>query len=300
MVGSPLVLCLGEAMLEIGAATGSATCTLGVAGDSLNTAVYLARCGIPTGFASALGTDGPARRIRALMAEEGLDADLVLEKAQGSTGLYLAETEPSGERRFTYWRDSSAARDYPQMCRDAGQMGRIFTVPVLYLTGVTVAVMSRDGGEFLKTVVQAVRSSGGRVAFDPNFRRALWRGREELAARLIGWMCSNADWCLATDTDEAELWGDQSARTVFARHAGRAGCEVVVKCGADGCLIGPDDRVGVPRPVDVVDTTGAGDSFNAAYLAARLQGEGVREAAMAGHRLAAKVIGTRGAIVPRR
>ena len=298
-MAEPTVLCLGEAMLEIVATTGSATCTLGVAGDSLNTAVYLNRFGIPTAFATGLGADGPADRIRALMADEGLDARFVLEKPQGSTGLYLSETDPHGERRFTYWRDQSAARDYPEMCRDVDLLDRLSAVPVLYLTGITVAVMSRDRGAFLQALVQNVRTSGGRVAFDPNFRPALWRGRNELAQTLIGWMCTNADWCLATDTDQAGLWGDRSASAAFARLASSADCEVVVKCGSDGCLIGPDVRVDIPRPVAVVDTTGAGDSFNAAYLAERLKGQGVREAAMAGHRLAAKVIQMRGAIVPR-
>lgn len=299
-MAGPTVLCLGEAMLEIVATTGSATCTLGVAGDSLNTAVYLSRFGIPTAFATGLGADGPAGRIRALMADEGLDARFVLEKPQGSTGLYLSETDPHGERRFTYWRDQSAARDYPEMCRDADLLDRLSAVPVLYLTGITLAVMSRDEGAFLQALVQKVRISGGRVAFDPNFRPALWRGRDELAQTLIAWMCANSDWCLATDTDQAELWGDQSATAAYARLARSTSCEVVVKCGSAGCLIGADVCVDIPGPVAVVDTTGAGDSFNAAYLAARLKGEGVREAAMAGHRLAAKVIKTRGAIVSRR
>lgn len=286
-------------MLEIVAPLGGAACSIGVAGDSLNTAVYLARAGIPTGFATGLGTDSPAARIRILMADESLDSRLVLEQPDGSTGLYLAETDLSGERRFTYWRDDSAARHYPQLCREAGVLDRLCAVPVLYLTGITVAVMSHDGGGFLKFVVQGVRSGGGRVAFDPNFRPALWRGREELARSLIGWMCDNADWCLATDTDQNALWGDPTARTAFSRLAASDRCEVVVKCGADGCLVGPDDWVEVPEPVDVVDTTGAGDSFNAAYLSARLKGAGIREAAIAGHRLAATVIGQAGAIVPR-
>ena len=233
------------------------------------------------------------------MQDEGIDASFVLEKNGGSTGLYLSETDLSGERHFTYWRDQSAARIYPQMCRDAGLVDRLCDVPLLYLTGITLAVMSPDQGAFLQSVVRKVRLSGGRVAFDSNYRPALWRGREKLAQKLIGWMCDNSDWCLATDTDQAALWGDRMARAAFVRLSESAGCEVVLKCGADGCLIGPDDRVGIPAPVAVIDTTGAGDSFNAAYLAARLQGASVQEAAMAGHTLSATVIKARGAIVPR-
>jgi 2-dehydro-3-deoxygluconokinase len=293
------VLCLGEAMLELVSATGSATCTLGVAGDSLNTAVYLARLGIRTGFATGLGADSPASRIRALISVEGLDASFVLEKPGGSTGLYLAAIDPSGERRFTYWRDDSAPRHYPRLCREVGLVDRLCAVPVLYLTGITLAVMSRDGGDFLQTVVNGVRSAGGKVAFDPNFRPALWRGREALMRSLIGWACQNADWCLATDTDQAALWGDETPAAAFERLARNTACEVVVKCGANGCLIAPGTRVGIPGQVAVLDTTGAGDSFNAAYLAARLQGASIHDAAIAGHALAAKVIRNPGAILPR-
>ena len=116
---------------------------------------------------------------------------------------------------------------------------------------------------------------------------------------MIGWACENADWCLATDTDQAALWDDVTPRAAFHRLARTTGCEVVIKCGADGCLIGPDRRIETPGPVDVVDTTGAGDSFNAAYLAARLRGASIPDAAVAGHGLASKVIQAPGAILPR-
>ena len=285
--------------MEVAAESGGSAGTLAVAGDSLNTAVYLARLGIRAAFATVLGADSPARRIRSLMQDDCIDASFVLEKSGGSTGLYLSETDLSGERHFTYWRDQSAARDFLRMCRAAGLVDRLCDVPVMYLTGITLAVMSHDHGAFLQDMVRKVRSSGGRVAFDPNYRAALWHGRKKVAQTLIGWMCDNADWCLATDSDQTALWGDQTARAAFMRLATRAGCEVVVKCGADGCLIGPDDRVVIPAPVAVIDTTGAGDSFDAAYLAARLQGASVQEAAMAGHTLSATVIKARGAIVPR-
>ena len=232
------------------------------------------------------------------MLDEGVDASFLLEKSGGSTGLYLSETYLSGERHFTYWRDQSAARVSADE-RDTGLVDRLCDVPLLYLTGITLAVMSPDQGALLQSVVRKMRLSGGRVAFDSNYCPALWRGREKLAQKLNGWMCDNSDWCLATDTDQAPLWGDRTARAAFVRLLESAGCEVVLKCGADGCLIGSDDLVGIPAPVAVIDTTGAGDSFNAADLAARLQGASSQEAAMAGHTLSATVIKARGAIVPR-
>jgi 2-dehydro-3-deoxygluconokinase len=103
---------------------------------------------------------------------------------------------------------------------------------------------------------------------------------------------------LPTFEDEQALWGDKTPADTLARYTAR-GIEVCVKCGGDGCHLGSGGFVPVPQRIAPIDTTAAGDAFNAAYLTARLTGHPPVEAAHAGHILAGTVIQHRGAIMPK-
>jgi 2-dehydro-3-deoxygluconokinase len=98
------------------------------------------------------------------------------------------------------------------------------------------------------------------------------------------------------------LWGDPSPEATVERLQAFGIAEIVVKNGPNSALVasgGRNEFIPVPEVVVPVDTTAAGDSFNAAYIAARVAGKGPAEAATAAHRLAAQVIRHRGALMPR-
>jgi len=137
------------------------------------------------------------------------------------------------------------------------------------------------------------------VAFDGNYRSRLWGPDPAQARRVYARMLALTDICLATADDEAALWGDVDAVASHTRLTAMGAGEVVVKCGPEGALVAPGLRIATdPNPAPI-DTTAAGDSFNAAYLAARLSGRDPTEAAAAGNRLAGRVIAHPGALIPR-
>ncbi len=157
--------------------------------------------------------------------------------------------------------------------------------------------MPRARGRLLKAIVTA-RNAGARIAFDPNARPALWRSLPIMGA-VTTVAAGLSTIVLPTFADEAAVFGDATPEATRARYLELGVDEVLVKNGEAPALIGcgADMAAVAARHGMVVDATGAGDSFNGAYLAARLQGADPVEAAEAAHRVAGVVIGHRGALV---
>jgi 2-dehydro-3-deoxygluconokinase len=171
---------------------------------------------------------------------------------------------------------------------------------VLYLSAITLSLFDEQDRARVVALASAVRRQGVRVAFDSNYRPRGWADAAT-AVRAIEGLAGEIDIALPTFSDDAVLFGDRDPAACAARWHGLGASEVAVKLGEDGALVSSADgtaQVPAKAVADVADTTGAGDSFNAGYLAARQAGLAPREAAMAGCRLAAAVIRHPGAIIP--
>jgi 2-dehydro-3-deoxygluconokinase len=295
------VVSIGEVMVELSREP-DGRFGLAFGGDTFNTAVYLARAGVPASYATALGDDRFSAAILALAEREGIGAGTILQAPGRVPGLYLIETANNGERTFTYWRDTSPARDLFELPGWEWLAEAILSAKIVYLSAITLSLYSTTGLGRLLAVLEAVRARGGIVAFDGNFRPRGWKGDLARARTIVGEALARCDIALPTFDDEAQLWGDRDPVATAERLAAAGPREIVVKCGQDGALVAAGTgvtMVPIPAPVAVVDTTAAGDSFNAGYLAARLSGVEPTAAALRGHRLAGAVIGHRGAIVPK-
>jgi 2-dehydro-3-deoxygluconokinase len=295
------VVSVGEVMVEL--ARGSdGRYGLAFGGDTFNTAVYLARAGVDVSYATALGDDPYSAAITDMAGAEGIASDLMLRVADRMPGLYLIETDGQGERRFFYWRDRSPARELFELPEWGLVAESLLHARMIYFSGITLSLYSNTGlGRFL-AVVEVARQNGAQVAFDGNFRPHGWKG--DLARTRTVYMeaLKRVDIALPTFEDEAKLWGDASPEATVERLQAFGIKEIVVKNGANSALVataGDRELVPVPEVVVPVDTTAAGDSFNAAYLAARLSRDAPKNAATSAHRLASEVIRHRGAIVPR-
>jgi 2-dehydro-3-deoxygluconokinase len=298
---SPRVISVGEVMVEL-SRQGDGRFGIGCGGDTFNTAVYLARAGIDVGYATALGDDRYSDDIVAMARAEGIAADLVLRAPGRLPGLYLIETDAKGERSFSYWRDTSPARELFEM-PDWGKIAEaMMSARLIYFSGITLSLYSNTGlGRFL-AVVELARKNGVKIAFDGNFRPRGWKGDLPRTRTVFAEALKRVDLALPTYDDEAVLWGDPSPEATIQRLQAFGIGEIVVKNGPNSALVSTGDKtehVPVPEVVVPVDTTAAGDSFNAGYLAARLSGENPVSAVTAAHRLAAEKVRHRGAIMPR-
>lgn len=291
---------IGEAMLEL-SQDSEGNARLAYGGDTLNTAIYLARLGVQPAYISALGRDPYSQRMLADWREVGIDAAAVLLHETRLPGLYAIQTDESGERRFHYWRSESAMRAFFKLPGAQLALDKAAEARWLYLSGITLSIFQADERHKLIELARLVRAGGGQVIFDPNYRPSGWSSADE-ARDIFGTMGEIATIALPTRDDEDALYGHGNAEDHITRwHT--SGCPLVImKCGADGAMI--SDRSGCVETVSTerchpVDTTGAGDSFNAAFLAALMQGKLLPDAVRAGHRLAAKVIAHPGAIISR-
>ncbi len=294
------IACIGEVMIEL-VTQGATGAQVGVAGDSYNTAVYLARALGPAArvsYVTALGTDSFSGRILAHMAHHGIAADHVERRADKMPGLYAIETDDTGERSFAYWRSDSAARTlFAEPCTVG--LDRLKEFDLVLLTGISMAILPAEMRQSLLRALDDYRAGGGRLAYDSNHRPRLWEDAD--TAREVNAACwRRADIALPSVDDEMAIFGDRSEAEAVARLRGYGCRDGALKRGAKGPLaLDPDVPEQTFAPAaKVVDTTAAGDSFNAGYLAARLAGQSVSDAMRAAHDLASHVIGHRGAIVP--
>ncbi|MBO0749881.1 MAG: sugar kinase, partial [Porphyrobacter sp.] len=276
------IVCVGEGMLEL--RREDEEWRLGTGGDVLNTAIHLARLGHDVAFLSALGSDPFSGDLRQRWRAEGLDTSLVLTHPERHCGLYAISTDEHGERSFTYWREASAARETFALPESDAAIAQAERADLLYFSLITLAILPAGGRRRLLDLAGRVRASGGKVAFDGNYRARLWGDpAEAMAARDAA--IAVADFGLPTLSDEIELGGGKASAA--AAHWRDAGCdEVVLKLGAEGCLLPSGKAQPPPERAKVLDSSGAGDAFNAGYLAARLRGSDAAEAALQGQRLA--------------
>ena len=296
----PEIVCLGEAMIEMALDSGDpGTARLSVAGDVYNTAVYLARSapGRRVGLATKIGTDSLSDRMLAAFASEGLDTSLVRREPGALPGLYAITTDDAGERSFAYWRGQSAAR---RMFRPPGlDLTDLTGARLLYLSAITLAILPPEDRDRLLDWLADYRRAGGLVAFDSNYRAALWPDVATARAAVArAW--GQTDIGLPGLDDEMALFGDADEAGVLARLARHGVVRGALKRGARGPVALDGTRApDLPPAPRVVDTTAAGDSFNAGWLAAHLDGRAPEDCLAAGHGLAVRVIGAQGAILPR-
>jgi len=295
------VVAVGEVLIEMTRGS-DGRFAFGCGGDTFNTAVYLARAGIQTAFATALGDDPYSDRIMALAAAEGVQSDLMLRVPGRLPGIYLVDNDADGKRAFHYWRDAAPARELFELA-DWGRIAEsLLKARLVYFSGITLSLYSNAAlGRFL-AIVEMARQHGVKVAFDGNFRPRGWKGDLTRTRTVFMEALKRVDIAMPAYDDEAVLWGDPSPEATVERLQAFGIGEIVVKNGPNSALVasgGKREFVPVPEVVVPVDTLAAGDSFNAAYLAARLAGDGPGAATGAAHRLAADVIRQPGAIVPR-
>lgn len=297
--GRRTFLSIGECMVELSATDGGLF-RMGFAGDTLNTAWH-ARQHLPrdweVAYLTAVGDDRYSRAMTAFMDENRIASRFVQTIPGKRPGLYIIHQE-FGDRQFTYWRDSSAAR---MLADDAERLlSAVAQADAIYFSGITLAILKPQRRDELLAVLEGAQSNGAVICFDPNIRSALWPDTSAMRSIMTD-AASVSSIVLPTFGDDAPFFGDRRPEETIARYLQAGAKEVAVKDGPNpvhlstGCL---SLFVSVEAVDDVVDATGAGDAFNGAYIASRLLGKQPEQAARLASRTAARVLRWHGALAP--
>lgn len=295
---------IGECMLEV-QANGFGPAVLSYGGDTFNTAVYLRRCSSPdaieVGYATGLGDDPLSQKLMNEWTELGLDLRQTRKIAGKLPGMYLIETDDSGERRFHFWRESSAARSYfdidlSPLEAEANQ------IDCFYFSGISLAILNAEARQKLFTLLACQKAKGKQVVFDNNYRPRLWPNKIT-TQQVFNEALAVSTLAMITADDHKDVYELNTLDEAVVHAQSLDVEEIVIKRGAKPTLVRAKnsknwEQAATQLVEKVVDTTAAGDSFAAGYLSRRLLGAAPLIAADFGNRVAACVVQHRGAIIP--
>ncbi|CAB9493678.1 sugar kinase [Alteromonas macleodii] len=295
------LLAIGECMVELASFDHSEElCRLGFAGDTLNALIYAKRwdSSLKCAFYSAIGVDNFSNKVLSFFERHEIDAEYVARSRNRNIGLYSIVIDREGERSFDYWREQSAARSMMSLHQARNTV--IKDVDIIFFSGIALSIMSENDKQNLIELVSACKSGGVKIAFDPNYRPAMWSGHDH-AKLWFDKAYQLSDIALPGLDDHRAVYGHENVNDIVD-HLNSLGCrEFVVKAGKQGMLAYVDGVCVCQQPFKPekqTDTTAAGDSFAGVYLAARLNDKDVATSVAAADAMARQVVQYHGAIVP--
>jgi len=295
------VVVMGECMVEF-SPNGAGMLNQSFAGDVYNTAVYLKRLTLnatKVSILTAVGNDEISEKMLTSFSAENIDTSMVLISDKATVGAYLIETDELGERSFVYWRDSSAAKSIMQNTQLSVDLFCQNKTSIFYFSGISIAILNKEDREKFWQMITGLKAQGIQIVFDSNYRSRLWDDEQD-AVEQFNLAFQVSDIVFAGVEDFFLLYQIGSFNAVAELLKNYDINEVVIKNGSERVISIDNGKENFSPvvPVDnIVDSTSAGDSFNGAYLAAKIKGQGVLEAVKFASEVAALVIQHSGAII---
>ena len=289
MKTSPDIVCLGEPLIEFNRPKegDGRTWLQGFGGDSQNVAIAAARQGASAGYLTGIGQDWMGDAFLDLWTSEGVDASRVTRHPTAPTGVSFVTHSAAGHK-FDYLRKNSAAS---LMTPETLAADYIAGSRFFHLSAIGQAI-SDSARQTCDAAIAAARKAGVKVSYDTNLRLRLWE--LDVARKVIDATIARCDVALPSFDDSQQLTGLQEPDAIADYYLKLGAPLVALKMGADGALIATASKRTriAPHKVEAVDATGAGDTFDGAFLARLLAGD--EPEAAAGYANVAAALSTTG------
>lgn len=288
---------IGECMLELYQQQDDLF-RLGFAGDVFNMAVYYKQraADAAVDLISAVGSDGHSQRMLDAIKQRGIGIDYVRQFDERMPGLYIVENDIYGERDFHYYRSEAAARHMFDGEAGVALLDELTQYDAVYFSGITLAILRPESRDKFIAQLALLKQQGCIICFDTNYRAKLWGG--EAALPYYNLIMPYVDIVLPSLADCDALYGFQTLDECATYFLDAGVAKVVVTAGEEGYLLATPARrkhYNIEK-VKAIDTTGAGDSFNGAFLAAVFRGDSDELACQQAAALAREVVQFKGAV----
>lgn len=301
--GIPTVLCLGEALIDfIADATGSLTTVsrfLKCAGGApANVAVGVARLGVPCGFIGKVAADPFGDFLVTTLQTNGVDTRRMVRSRDAPTALAFVSRAASGERDFLFYRNPCADLQLTEQDLPLDWLQR---ARFLHIGGVSLS--SEPSRQATLRAIQYAKVNRVVVTFDPNLRLELWKGGLAECRQVVRSALSFTETFLPSEEELLLLMNTNDLDKAISQVLDLGPRVVCVKQGSRGAFVAVKSATGrfegsrqAAFTVPVVDTTGAGDGFNAGLVAGLASGMTLPMAVRQGTGVAALVITKKGAM----
>lgn len=254
------ILCLGEPLMELNQQPDGRYLP-GYGGDTSNCAIAAARQGASVGYITQLGADRFGDEIMQLWQQEGVDTSHVEQVTTAPTGLYFVTHDNDGHH-FSYYRQGSASS---LLRADQLPAEKLKATKILHVSGISQGI-SDCAAECVSAAMKLVREAGGRVSYDSNLRLQLWP--LEQARKVIHAAMAECDIALPGFDDAKQLTGLNEPEAIVDFYLDLGASLVALTLGEEGTLVATtEQRQSIAAlPVTPIDATGAGDTFDGAFL----------------------------------
>ena len=291
------VCSIGEAMIEISNIKNSLY-NQSFAGDTLNFCNYLDKKKLNAFFLSAIGKSEINQSLLDFVKSKNISTKYIKKINQFEVGLYLIKNKDNGEKQFFYWRDESAAKHYFNNIDFVNLYKELKNFDYIYFSGITLSIIHISKlNNFIK-LLKLLKSKKIKIVFDFNIRPSRWN-KKNLNIFLDS-VLKFVDICFLSGED-MNYWKnknniksyEQIVRKYKLKHS------IFRKNAKFTYVFLNKTRYVFKNKLlkRVVDTSGAGDGFNAAYLSNFIVNNDPVLALKAGSSLGSKIVMKKGAIV---
>ena len=286
---------IGECMIELSPENKNKY-VLGYAGDTANTAIYLARLGASTSYITSIGNDIFSESMIKSLQNEGINTSNIHVNNQKSLGLYLIDNKINGERNFFYWRKNSAAKTFFENIDINLLLKKIIKYDAIYFTGITLSIYdSKNINIFYKLLILA-KANGVKLYFDFNIRSNNWKSKE-IANKLVLKFSKISNIIFITKEDLKNLGIRGYKNFIVSNYKNKL---VILRSGNGKIIIYNYKKFKYYNLIFkkvVKDTTGCGDAFNACFLFNYYKDNNIKKCLNIAHKLGKDVAKTQGAII---